>query len=368
MIGAVFKTMWLRLWRDKGALILAFILPGFIFAVFASIFSNAAGGSLDIRVAMAVAPDNVAAQDFAKELRTSADYSVTYDPDFTIDSIRERITLGTEDVGVVVHNAPRPDQTQPPFTLITEPSRDVAATILQGQIRQFLSEQTGAGQANKTDIFTVQSALDGQTATGPKDPSVTYYVGGVAILFLLFSAMQGAALTLEERRMGISDRILPGSDRVMKMLAGKFLFLTLIGTIQAILIVIVAVLFFDVSITHHIFGLTLACFGAASLAASIGLFTASLCSSAAQMNTVSTFVVLLCSAIGGSMVPRFMMPDWLQGLGRFTPNHWAIEGIYGILARGQTPKDLLLTWLILFGGSAIMLGLTVIISHRLRRL
>ena len=54
MINAIFKTMWLRLWRDKGALILAFILPGFIFAVFASIFSNAAGGNLDIRVAMSV--------------------------------------------------------------------------------------------------------------------------------------------------------------------------------------------------------------------------------------------------------------------------------------------------------------------------
>ena len=154
----------------------------------------------------------------------------------------------------------------------------------------------------------------------------------------------------------------------MKMLAGKFLFLTLIGTIQAILIVIVAVLFFDVSITHHIFGLTLACFGAASLAASIGLFTASLCRSAAQMNTVSTFVVLLCSAIGGSMVPRFMMPEWLQDLGRFTPNHWAIEGFYGILARGQTPHNLLTVWLILFGGAVLLLMATMVISHRLRRL
>ena len=41
MISAIFKIMWLRLWRDKGALVLAFILPGFIFAIFAAIFSNA---------------------------------------------------------------------------------------------------------------------------------------------------------------------------------------------------------------------------------------------------------------------------------------------------------------------------------------
>jgi ABC-2 type transport system permease protein len=86
------------------------------------------------------------------------------------------------------------------------------------------------------------------------------------------------------------------------------------------------------------------------------------------MNTVSTFIVLLCSAVGGSMVPRFMMPDWLQGLGRFTPNHWAIEAMYGILARGQTLSDLLVTWLILFGCSAAAICLTIMISHKLRRL
>jgi len=334
MIRAIFKTMWLRLWRDKGALILAFILPGFIFAVFASIFSNAAGGSLDIRVAMAVVSEDIAVHDFAKDLRDSADYSVTFDTKFTEETIRERIALGTEDVGLIIHNAPSPVQVTPPFTLITEPSRDVAATILQGQVRQYLSDQNPLNSQAK--IFTLQSALDSQEVSGPKDPSVTYYVGGVAILFLLFSAMQGAAITLEERRMGISDRILPGPDRVMKMIIGKFMFLTLIGTIQAILIVIVAILFFDVSVSGHIIGITLACLGAASLAASIGLLTASLCTSPAQMNTVSTFVVLLCSAIGGSMVPRFMMPDWLQGLGRFTPNHWAIEAMYGAHAHSYS--------------------------------
>ena len=104
MIGAIFNTMWLRLWRDKGALILAFILPGFIFAVFASIFSNAAGGQLDIRVAMAIDSQEQAVHDFAKELQANAEYSVSFDADFTQDHIKERIKLGTEDVGLIIHN------------------------------------------------------------------------------------------------------------------------------------------------------------------------------------------------------------------------------------------------------------------------
>jgi len=366
MIGAVFKTMWLRLWRDKGALILAFILPGFIFAVFASIFSNAAGGNLDIRVAMAVSSPDAAVKDFARELRERADYSITFKPDFSKADIKERITLGTEDVGLIINAVPSPANAAPAITVITEPSRDVAATILKGQIRQFMTAQNTA--ATELNLIATESAIEGRPTKGPKDPSVTYYVGGVAILFLLFSAMQGAALTLEERQSGISRRILPGPLNLMKLIFGKYLFLTFIGLVQVILILIVAALFFDVNISSNIAGLALACFGTASLAASIGMLTASLCRTPAQMNTVSTFIVLLCSAIGGSMVPRFMMPDWLQGLGRFTPNHWAIEAIYGILARGQSLGDLLWVWLILFGCSAAALMLTVVITHRLRRL
>jgi len=199
------------------------------------------------------------------------------------------------------------------------------------------------------------------------DQSVTYYIGATAILFLLFSAMQGASISLDERKSGISDRILVGPLGAIAMLTGKFLFLTLIGTLQAAIIVAVGHFAFGVSIAAHLSTLALTCIGSAALAAAIALLVASLSGSAAQMNTVSTFIVLLFSAIGGSMVPRFMMPEWLQSLGRFTPNHWSIEAFYGILARGQSLMDLLHVWGILFGGAALLLLMAAFISHRMMR-
>ncbi len=360
MLSAVFNVMWLRLWRDRGALILAFILPGFIFAIFAAIFSSASGGDLDLRVSMALTSEAPASVALGDKLENQDDFSLSFDKSWTAETIKDRVRLGQDDVGLVISgNIAQPNI--PSIKIIKDPSRDVAASVLMGQIRQIMAD----GQT--ASMFSQVSAMPATDEDGPSDQSVTYYVGATAILFLLFSAMQGASISLDERKSGIADRLLIGPAGAISMLSGKFIFLTLIGFIQAAIIVAVAYIFFDVEIFDKLPGIALACFGAATLSAGLALLVASLCSSAVQMHTVSTFIVLLFSAVGGSMVPRFMMPEWLQNLGQFTPNHWAIEGFYGTLARGQSPIDLKLTWIILFGGASICLLLSSLISHMMRR-
>lgn len=355
--------MWLRLWRDKGALVLAFILPGFIFAIFAAIFSNASGGSLDLRVSMALTSQAPASVALVQDIKAKADFTLTTDTEWTETSIRERVRLGQDDVGfIIMGDVSRPELKS--ISIIKDPSREVAATVLMGQLRQIMAE---GAQVNAPEIFTEFSAMPEGKQDKITDQSVTYYIGATAILFLLFSAMQGAAISLDERKNGISDRLLVGPSGAAAMLTGKFLFLTLIGTLQAAIIVAVGHLAFGVAVMAHLPSLALACVGSAALASAIALLVASLSGSSAQMNTVSTFIVLLFSAIGGSMVPRFMMPDWLQSLGRFTPNHWSIEAFYGILARGQTVIELLHVWGILFGGAALLLCFAAFISHRMMR-
>ena len=399
MIWAMFKIMALRLLRDRGALMLAFILPGFIYAIFAAIFANASGGQLDIRAAMAVQTEASTAQRLSDALQEQSDFTVLFDKSWRAEQVIDQVRLGTADVGFILTDDLTRDGA---IYIITEPSREIAATVLQGELRRVIGDvlpdvilQQNISQAKiaiggfddaqnarlnaainqardeaapvSDPLFTVRSALGEQSKQAVSDASVIYYIGATAILFLLFSAMQGAALAVDERTNGIADRLLLGPRGAMAMLTGKFLFLTAQGFAQAVIILLVAKLFFAVPVFDHIPALILISLVTACASAGLALLTATLCKTGVQIHTVSTFLVLLFSAIGGSMVPRFMMPDWLQSLGQFTPNMWVIEGYYGVLARGHAASQILLPICILGAIGLISLLLASILSHRLMR-
>ena len=402
MIRAVFYTLALRLWRDKGAMAMAFILPGFIFAIFATIFDNAAGGDLDLRVIMAVDAPSQATENLAQQLIRGSDFAP--EKANSADAVYDDVRMGRYDVGLILRGDIR-DTKSSPIIIVTEPSRKIAGDVLMGQLRSFLAKKrpdllireslmlsnqvTGPlseMQQRRADLVIAQAeggkldvsngsqgllqfanARAGTEDSGLDDPSIAYYAGATIAMFLLFSAMHGAAASLEERGSGITDRLLLGPYAAMAMMTGKFLYLTAQGVLQAFVILLVAALAFQVPVAEHILPLFIVSAVVAAACASIALLVSTIAKNSIQMNSLATFLVLLFSAIGGSMIPRFMMPDWLQTLGNFTPNAWAIEAYYGLLARGSDTLAIATPLTILGLLTVIALLSASVLSHRLMR-
>jgi len=72
----------------------------------------------------------------------------------------------------------------------------------------------------------------------------------------------------------------------------------------------------------------------AAAATGMGVLVATLGKTQAQISGLSTLLTLTMSAVAGCMVPAFVMPDFVQTLGRFTPHGWAMQGFQDVLVRG----------------------------------
>ena len=63
----------------------------------------------------------------------------------------------------------------------------------------------------------------------------------------------------------------------------------------------------------------------------LGLLVAVFVTTKDQADSVSTMIVLIMSAMGGSWWPLFIMPQFMQDLAHLTITAWAMEGFYDLL-------------------------------------
>jgi len=78
-----------------------------------------------------------------------------------------------------------------------------------------------------------------------------------------------------------------------------------------------------------------------------------------QLQGLSTINIMIMSAIGGSMIPLFIMPAFMQKIAVLSINYWGIQGFYDIFWRGLPLVDILpkMGVLILIGTGMMLISI-----------
>jgi ABC-2 type transport system permease protein len=390
----IFRVMLLALIRDRGALAMAFLLPPLIFVVLAAVFAGASGENLQLRVGVATLVDDAPTRQLVERLAEAQQLELERLPDPA--EVRARLASGRIDVGLIAQaSLENVFASTSPLLIIADPGKPIAAPLLARQLQQLIEQELPQLALMRT-LATVEPVLGGLTpgqrqrvaalaeaplpsgpATAPlltletvaARPSngVSYYAGAVAMLFLLFSAMQGAASLVDEQRTGVMDRLLIGPGGTDVIVLGKALFLWAQGMLQVTLIFFVAWFGYGVGVASN-FAPWLITTGMAALAATgLALAVAVSCRTRQQVQTLTTFLVLVLSAVGGSMVPRFLMPQWLQQLGWLTPNAWGVEAYQSVLWRSEPLSSVAPAWGVLAATGILGVLVALMVARRQAR-
>jgi ABC-2 type transport system permease protein len=169
---------------------------------------------------------------------------------------------------------------------------------------------------------------------------VSFYAAGIAVMFLLFSASSAGGALLDEVESGTLDRVLTSNVGMTGLLAGKWLYIILLGTLQISVMFLWGRLAFGLDLFHHLPGFAVMTVFTAAAAGAFGLVLATLCRTRQQLGGIATIVILAISAVGGSMFPRFLMSAGMQRVGLLTFNAWALDGFVKVFWRNARIVDL----------------------------
>src|SRR5205085_5252156 len=141
------------------------------------------------------------------------------------------------------------------------------------------------------------------------------------------------------------------------LLAGKLLFGTLLAFSQLVLMFLWAWAIFKVDFMSHIPGFVVMGLSTAFAVGAFGMLLASICRSRAQLGALSTLTILIMSSVGGSMFPRFLMPEAMQKAGLLTINAWAIDGFTKVFWRDEPVSHLWLQVAVLLATAVLLFGI-----------
>jgi ABC-2 type transport system permease protein len=210
------------------------------------------------------------------------------------------------------------------------------------QIRSFLSLSPDQFAESPVSRFAAPVAVEvvDLFAADKANPVVSMYAAGIAVMFLLFGAVGNSGTLLEEEENQTLDRLMCSELSLSQLLAGKWLLMTIVGVVQVTIMFAWAQLAFGVDLLGHLSGFGVMTAVTAAAASSFALTLAAVCRNRAQLNAVSVILILCMSALGGSMVPRYVMSETMQQFGKITFNAWALDGYIKVFWRDLPLREL----------------------------
>jgi ABC-2 type transport system permease protein len=354
---------WLALSRDLHGLAVLFLMPA-VFIVIMSlalsdVFKEERGGRTDFAVLAPGGPR--VAEQIAQHL-TGEGFRAAAAPS---DEAAARDSLRRGALGVVLLVS-GDFPAAPTLTVLADPA------LPPTQLIAFQQRVMGVALGARFDVKRapmVSVEVIGNPRGG-RPSSVQQNVPAWLIFGMFFVVMPMSALFIVERREGTLARLASQQVPVSLVLAGKIGPFFVINLLQVVLMLaagatLVPWLGGEALTLPARWDLLAAVAASTSLAAiGWGLLVAVAARTLEQATVIGGVGNILAAALGGIMVPRFVMPPAMQSIAEISPMAWALDGFHAVILRQGSAADIAAPCLKLVLLAAALAGAALWIHRR----
>lgn len=378
---------------DKKALFLALLLPVGLITLFAFAFGGVANDdestSSPVHVLFSDSDQTDASKNIIAQLDSIPGLEFS---EASKEEALNKIKSGDEIAAVIISKGFDDSLTEGnniPVELLYDQSRAMEVSILQNLLIGELSEISGKQNKNRgiglmvENLFPMmpQSSKDTMTQTFIRQSEIaeketklvtmTSVVGdeesnwgliqavaGTAIMMLLFSVSALGQSLLEEKENGVLKKLLQSPLNPSSIMFGKMLTATVVSIFQLTVMFTFSWLAFGLDIFINLPALFIMIFATALACSAFGVFLSSIVTTKKQADSLGTILILFMSGIGGSMIPLYIMPEFMQNLAVVTVNYWGIQGFYDIFWRKEGLDAIAQNVVVLIGITAGILAIS----------
>lgn len=263
--------------------------------------------------------------------------------------------------------------------LLTEPGLDNGVfeanrMRLVSIVTQLRTESLLARLPGKFDVSVLSDAAPvaaERLASGARPTAVQQNVPAWLVFGMFFVVASIAGLFVEERACGALARLRSMGVKPWQLIVSKIAPYLLVNGVQAALMLAVGIWLMPLIggeglslLGVNWWALLLMLFAISLAAVSLALAVACLVNTHAQAATLGPILNVLMAALGGVMVPLFVMPTVMQKIAAYSPMNWGLEGLLDVLLRSGDIASILPEVGRLLGFATLMLVLAFVLFRR----
>jgi len=370
MFYYILKKEFKLIFRDIHALLVLFLMPSIFILIMSLALKNTYSQNIESKLKVAIISQNNKDIDvlieelnknpyFEAKIENSTSnkdliYELKYDFAIKLDSdFKNQINKNSKDFFIEIFSKPNIK-----YEFYTILKNEIVKNISKSITKDFfINSKIDAKNLDNLDNLISNQYIFKNEKDSSIINSVQQSVPAWLIFSMFFILIPISNTFINEKNFGTIQRIKSINIPLYTILLGKILPYFIINQIQLIFMILIGIYIVplfggdSLKIEGSYFLIILISFALSFAAISFALLIANISKTTEEATSIGGVINIIFAAIAGIMVPKFVMPQFMQDLSLFSPMSWGLESFIEILVNNGSFSDIksYLLYLVIFG-------------------